>query len=272
MLNLLLYRFFGYIPQSKIAIDYTPKNPSRTIIFFHGIAANSSTWLKTIAAIKKDPKLANSRLIALDLLGFGKSPKPKYLPYTYQIYQKSLVRTLKKLKITTPLFLVGHSMGALIVADLTSSNAISPQQLFLISPPVILPKDTAGLTDKFYIKSYKTIKNPKKIPGFSTLGPFFQKISNFRVKDAASPAFPKTMENIILNPQNFQTFTKLKVPATIIHGNLDPLVLKNNLKSAVSKNPKYLNLISCLSPHEVSPNKIKKLQIALRKAINEPQQ
>lgn len=78
-----------------------------TVVLLHGFALSSEVWLQNIEKIS-----LSYRVIALDILGFGKSDVPtekadiEFLP-------EFVVRCLHALKIET-CYLVGHSMGGLI--------------------------------------------------------------------------------------------------------------------------------------------------------------
>jgi pimeloyl-ACP methyl ester carboxylesterase len=85
------------------------------VIFLHGIAAESATWRAVFHEISQDHSLQNVRLVALDLLGFGKSLHAGWLDYDYYDYITAINHTIKHLKISSPVVLVGHSMGAQIM-------------------------------------------------------------------------------------------------------------------------------------------------------------
>ncbi len=79
-----------------------------TLLLLHGISCSLDFFEQVI------PLLSRSfRVLALDLLGFGGSDKPKQAPYSLQLYA-SLIREFLK-KTRTPesreVFAVGHSMG-----------------------------------------------------------------------------------------------------------------------------------------------------------------
>lgn len=251
--SIRFYPTFDQVPNSSA-------KPSYTLIFLHGIAADSKTWSKTLKSIKKDPFFANFRLIALDLPGFGKAPSPSFLNYDYKTYQNALTKTLKKLKITTNFTLIGHSMGSLISANYSTIKSPFKTQikhLVLVSPPVLLPKETANLPDKFYQISYSSIHDLLKKPPLAKIAELVDKFTSFNAKSAKSKPFAKSMDNIILNKKNYQTFKNLKVKTDLIHGNLDPLVIKSNLKALTSNS--NIKLTSCLSGHDISPAKQTKI-------------
>ncbi len=134
------HRFLRRPIRLKVAIDNKAKNPRLTVIFLHGISATSDTWRTTIRQFSANPDLKGVRLVALDLLGFGKSLQSSWLDYDYLDYEKALENSFKKLKITSPIVLVGHSMGSLIAADFAVNfqSDFELAGLILVSPPVLM--------------------------------------------------------------------------------------------------------------------------------------
>lgn len=73
----------------KVALDNKVKHPRLTVVFLHGISATSETWRTTIRQFSANPDLKGVRMVALDLLGFGKSLQSNWLDYDYLDYEKS---------------------------------------------------------------------------------------------------------------------------------------------------------------------------------------
>lgn len=257
------------------AVERRVKNPELTVIFLHGISATSDTWRSTFRQLTKNPGLTNVRLIALDLLGFGKSLHASWLDYDYLDYEKALDAAIKRLYIRTPIVLVGHSMGSLIAADyVVNYTPIQPiSQLILVSPPVLMSKELAQLPDRAYTKTYSSLsKIAHDVPAAAVVAGFMQRFTSFRSAYIKTPAFAKSMEQIILNPKNYQTFTKIRIPATIIHGHFDPLVLGANLRRAAKANSHYLTYRSVIGQHDISVGKRAKIETVLKKALKDARQ
>jgi pimeloyl-ACP methyl ester carboxylesterase len=53
------------------------------VIFVHGFLSSSSFWADTVLPQLPETIRASYRLFAVDLLGFGKSPKPTNCLYTH---------------------------------------------------------------------------------------------------------------------------------------------------------------------------------------------
>ncbi len=255
----------------KAIYDTKTKKPDATVVFLHGIAATSSTWRHTIQQFSKDSELKNVRLLALDLLGFGKSLRPDWLNYNYEDYDRALDRTFKKLHIKSPIILVGHSMGGLIAAHYAaefpySANLIG---LILVSPPILMSNELARLPDKIYAKSYGSLnKLAKEEPAVEVIGNFVQRLSSFRSDYLTTSAFGKSMDAVILNRQNYRMFSKIKLPTLIIHGRFDPLVMRSNLKRVAEHN-RHIRYVGVLGHHDISVAKRAKMLTEIKRLLKE---
>lgn len=257
----------------KVAFDNNKKSAKVTVVFLHGISATSRTWLTTVKQFDLDPELTDVRLVTLDLLGFGKSLKADWLKYNEAEYSSALHLALKKLHSKGAVILVGHSMGSLIAADY-AVNYPQPlaelKELILVSPPVLMADEMAKLPDKVYTKSYGALYQfAKEVPAAEVIARLVQRFSSFRGDYLKTTAFKESMENIILNPRNYQTFVKIHLPTLIIHGHFDPLVMSSNLKQATKRNPRYLTYTSVIGHHDISVGKRAKILKEIKKVLKE---
>ncbi len=261
-LTWLKYRVLRRPLRMKTFFDRKVTQPKLTVIFLHGISATSATWNTTLRQFAKMTDLQHVRLIALDLLGFGKSPRSDWLDYDYLEYCIALENSCRRLRVRGPVILVGHSMGALIAAKYATqaNRALDLAQLVLVSPPVLMAAEVAKLPDQIYAKSYGALnKLAQDIPAIDVIAHFIQRFSSFRRQYLKTAAFGKSMENIILCPDNYRTFTHLRLPTLIIHGRFDPLVLKANLKKVVNANSRYVQLVGVMGHHDISAQKRTKI-------------
>ena len=132
-----------------------PRKPRATVVLIHGIGSSSLMWRRLMQSklVAKDV-----RVIAIDLLGFGKSPRPHWKTYDVATQTKSLATTLLAEKITGPVVLVGHSLGALVAINYASSLPnILVKSLVLCSPPLYNPEDDSHLTERQLRAMYRKI-------------------------------------------------------------------------------------------------------------------
>lgn len=266
------HRVFRVPIRLKAAYRRKVRKPKLTVVFLHGISATSSTWQTTLRQLEKDPELNHVNLFALDLLGFGKSLKADWLKYTYQDYDRALHNFIKKLHTRRPIILVGHSMGALIAANYVTNYepAREPESLILVSPPLLMADELAKLPDQIYTKSYRSIHNfAKDVAAADVIAKIIQKFSSFRRDYIKTKAFEYSMENVILNRANYQTFVKIHRPTLIIHGHFDPLVMSSNLKRATARNPRYLKYSSVIGQHDISAGKRAKIILRIKQVLKE---
>ncbi len=252
--------------------DTKNKKAKVTVVFLHGISATSGTWGVTLRQLQKELPSDDVRLVALDLLGFGKSLQADWLAYDENEYTKALDHSLKKLKSKGAIVPVGHSMGSLIAADyvVNYEPSVEIKHLILVSPPVLMADELAKLPDKVYTKSYGTLhKFATEVPAAEVIAKIAQKFSSFRSDYIKGTAFERSMDNIILNPKNYQTFVKIHLPTLIIHGHFDPLVMGSNLRRATKRNPHYLRYISVIGHHDISVGKRAKILLEIKKVLRE---
>lgn len=233
--------------------------PEITVVFLHGIAASSSTWRKSLPSLTKDPDLRKVRFITLDLIGFGKAEHPEKFDYDYPSYRKALTRTLKKLKIDTPLVLCGHSMGCLLAIDYASNGDVLIDQLILVSPPIIRAQEVSRLRDQIYARLYTKLRENTGAKPVGALARFVDALSSFERRYLDTEAFRQSMDKIILNRTNYQMAVNLRMPMEVLHGRLDPLVISKNLHDIAGRN-KSFHLTETFGGHDITGAKAVKFQ------------
>jgi len=116
-------------------------NTGTTLVFLHGFLGESSAWLPIIAELKTE-----YRCIALDLLGFGDSSKPK-LKYTIWHQVEFLQEFLAAIALEN-IYLVGHSYGGWTAA--AYALKYPAKSLTLIAP--------AGIRDDSFVGRYNYLR------------------------------------------------------------------------------------------------------------------
>lgn len=107
------------------------------VVLLHGFVASSGYWKKMQPLLTR----LGYRVITIDLLGFGRAPKPANGEYTYADHVAHIRQTLKRFRVSEPVIMIGHSMGALLAARYSRLHAAEVKSLILLHPP--LYKDMA---------------------------------------------------------------------------------------------------------------------------------
>lgn len=231
-------------PYKLQVLDETLGSPERTIIFLHGLAGANSMWRKTIDG------LTDCRVISIDLLGFGSSPKPDFLSYTIHDQKRMLRYTLQKLHVAhKPITIVGHSLGALIGIEYTHAYPRHIQRLVLIAPPLYSAED-----DESAKKSLGFDIAKRQLAGLYSLYKFARDqpkwtITAIQRARLISPVartmllseetwlpFTRTLQNAIEFQEVYKKAVELTVPSTIIYGTADAVIIPHFLQKAAAKN------------------------------------
>lgn len=116
---------------SDTGVAYVEFNPEakQTVVFVHGLGSNLKFWRYQIDTFAKQ----GYRVIALDMLGYGKSSKPAGFSYTMPAMAEVVHAFLVASKVSKPI-LVGHSMGGQTVLSLAIARPDFAKALVLTAP------------------------------------------------------------------------------------------------------------------------------------------
>lgn len=106
------------------------ENSATPLLFVHGIGAGVSSfmWRRNFDALSRD-----FQVYALDLLGFGFSDKPDFVPYSADLYVELLADFIRDC-IGRPAHLVASSLGAAYSVRAADEHPELVRDLLLISP------------------------------------------------------------------------------------------------------------------------------------------
>ena len=117
------YEYFNVVNAPKYNPDTMPLNyeviglGGKKIVFIHGLTGSKNYWKKDIETINQTHKL-----LLIDLLGFGDSPKPNS-DYSLDTQLKALEKVIINEKFNDgKTIIVGHSMGATIALALLAKH------------------------------------------------------------------------------------------------------------------------------------------------------
>jgi pimeloyl-ACP methyl ester carboxylesterase len=110
-------------------IHYTVAGHGSSTLLIHGLGGFAESWRDTAAALA-----SHGRVIALDLPGFGQSPKPRRA-YTLDFFSQAVGGLLGALGIER-VRLVGHSLGGGVAAAFALAHPERVERLALISATI----------------------------------------------------------------------------------------------------------------------------------------
>lgn len=231
------------------AYDMRPENPQITAVFLHGITADSSSFAKTFNYLRELPIAEKIRFVAYDLLGSGKSPSGDELNFGFEEQLAALNNSIEKLNYSTPLVLIGHSMGTLIATRYATKNINTVKQLILVSPPVYTREDLNNPEYELAMDIFKKVvaqKNPEAVE---------------------SKIFKNEINLIVKNPENYQFLAQITVPTTLIYGELDEIIASFNIPKLLQENSKIV-AIKTADGHGLSKEKNTKIAEILAEVLD----
>jgi len=218
-------------PLLHVAIDVGDGPP---VVMIHGIASSSVTFERLVPLVEP-----HHRVVAIDLLGFGRSPAPEDAEYTIEEHTASLARSIRALRLREPIVLVGHSMGALIASRYAATNPDRVKKLVLVSPPLYLPTSSIGAPGDrtamgLYFRVYEFLRENKDFTiraaaGLARLSPIKNLLD---VTESNWRAFVLSLQNSIEAQTALADLATVTAPVELIYGSLDPLLAPVGIRIA----------------------------------------
>lgn len=227
------------------------KKPRATVLFIHGIGNSGIAWEKVTRRLPSD-----IRVVTIDLLGFGSSPKPRWALYNVRRQATSVMMTYLRLRLSGKVIVVGHSLGALVAVELAKRYPLIVSSLILCSPPFLNPalveRRFVPHMDQVLKDIYRAIqKFPEQFIRISRLAAKIGIINKaFTVTDEDVYSYMGALEASIVNQTSLTDAEKLKLPIDIIYGTLDPVIVVKNIKLLARRNTN-VSIKSVVIGHEV---------------------
>lgn len=163
-------------------IHYLDKGPKEgpVVLFVHGLGGSSEYWKQTLACTEME----KYRFLAIDMLGFGSSDKPKSFDYSIE-KQAETIQEFLALKNVNKVIYVGHSMAGAV------GNALLGQQAGMIKKLV--------LVDSTLSEDYLSSKILKRMAGwaewkFRLIFPLLKVFAKKLTSDFFEARTPETIE------------------------------------------------------------------------------
>lgn len=254
----------------RLASTVTP-GPRPTVVLLHGIAASRLSWQNLIPEIS-----GTYRIVNIDLLGFGDSPKPQRADYTPDEHIRSLHYTLNRLGIRGPIILVGHSMGALIAVHYAARHRRRVQRLVLCSMPLlnegeteanIFLKNWIDNSNNLYLRVYRNLRRRQNLMlrSAKVLSALNLRKFGFTLDQATWYSFCQSLENTIEKQSTSRELPRLRMPINLLYGQFDGLIIQPNLQALIQERPEITcRVLPC--SHLIT----KQYARAIRRAITSP--
>ncbi|CAN8255988.1 unnamed protein product [Cochlearia groenlandica] len=125
------------VKQPSIPQDLLMSNkPVQNVIFIHGFMSSSSYWTNTMFKyLPESTDKTNYRFFAVDLLGFGNSPKPRDSRYSLKEHVEMIEKSVIIPNNLTSFHVVAHSMGCIVALALAAKFPENVKSVALVAPP-----------------------------------------------------------------------------------------------------------------------------------------
>ena len=215
-------------PVLNIAAD---EGEGSVIVLLHGIASSASTFELVIPELRK-----HHRIIAIELLGFGKSPAPEDCEYTIDEHVAAIAATIRSLHLREPFILVGHSLGSLLAARYAARHPREVSRLVLASPPIYLrPEEIGDPLVRGHVSAYMrafgflrenkdfTITTAAKVSDLLKLG------ATLSITEQNWRAFTLSLQRCIESQTTISDIAEANCPIDVVVGTLDEFVAPGTL-------------------------------------------
>lgn len=272
MLKRLLREIFKVSYVLKHTHFRNVQNETGTVMFLHGIASSKEDWARVEELFPEDLDL-----ISIDLLGHGDSPTPHFWEGQNLEWQaRSVARTLRRMGCwhnKKPLFLIGHSMGALISVEIAKKYPRRFSKVFLLSPPVYRnSKEKQTLQEKWLKANYRfvvekpeeSIKVVNRVIATGAAG----RVKSIENQERFEP-LRASLQNAIIRQKTYATLLELRVPTKIIYGVFDPVVIGKNIRRAAKSNPEFIEVKRVLASHDFNREMLKNVVTDINQTLKE---
>lgn len=252
MLDTVIHKWLKVPYTLHVHMHKKAKHSRAVVLFIHGLGNTGSAWNDVIKELPDD-----LTIISIDLLGFGKSPRPSWATYSTKTQAKSVIATLIRLRLHAPVIIVGHSLGSLVAVEIAKRYPLVVRSLILCSPPFYKMDDEAKSLfpngDRILRKLFKySKKHPEHFMRIAELVVRYGLVNaSFNVTSESIDVYMEALEASIINQTSLADAKRLGMPMIILAGLLDPVVIRRNLKQLTTghDNRKFITIAT--AGHEV---------------------
>ena len=126
-------------------IERGPRDSQEVVLFMHGNPGSSLDFIGLLRAVPK-----GTRVVAVDILGFGEADKPYDFPYDLAASRPLMDRLTRDLGVRR-MHLVGHDVGSVVGVDWAARHPRRLGSAVLIAGGIMI-----GYTDHHFARIWKT--------------------------------------------------------------------------------------------------------------------
>ena len=218
-------------------LNYEITGSGPTVVLLHGFMASTKYWSNVTRQLSQ-----RHRVVAIDLLGFGGSPKPAFSRYDYAAHLRSLEATLEDAGVSGRFKLMGHSMGSLMALRYTLEHEDRVERLVLTNMPIWLSAKEARADVLGMHPIFKYVLNPALHHVFWTIfrviikrqllpsrvGADLVKRAEYIFQSTAAARL-RSLRNVIYDAKVEADLTALSVKTTLLAGLNDRAAYGRNL-------------------------------------------
>jgi pimeloyl-ACP methyl ester carboxylesterase len=231
------FRNYWHNAHAATPLFIVEQGAGKPVVLLHGLTGTHEYFAPLAFRLSQ-----TNRVIAPDLLGFGRSPWPD-IAYTVDEHLTALEPVLP----SEPFVLIGHSMGALLALEFARRHPQRLAGLVLISPPSIQDRVALGKI----LKAESTIESLMELDHFwaplvchlhEAFGaltyyvyrPFVERALPDAVVLAATQhrwaSYNGSLENVVLKSRATEMLPQVKVPMLVVVGDHDAYVDQAKLR------------------------------------------
>lgn len=225
------------------------KHDRPVLVLIHGIGVNNKVWRKLVS------KLPSTPIIAVDLLGFGNSKRPKRLNYDLRDQALAVHKTIRKLSHKRKIILCGHSLGSLVSVEYARRFPEMVEEIILCSPPIYELKRKNNFPTREAIleqvgrKFLRAVESSQRtVTAANTYG-YYQK--SFQIDPDNISPYVKTARKCIIEQTAIDDLAKIDIPIHIVYGVLDTVMIPANFRRLKKINPQ-IKISQVASGHEMN--------------------
>jgi pimeloyl-ACP methyl ester carboxylesterase len=232
--ELLWHKHLNRPYRLEIGTDVGDGDP---LVLLHGIGARSEIWQPLIAQLDA----RTWRIVAPDLLGFGRSPKPDWNSYDVHQHARAVVASLRRRGIRRNATIVAHSMGCLIAIHIAATWPKLVGRLVLYEPPLFvdLPEFRRhGKQRQRRFAFYRWLAaRPDLVLAYARHFSRLTRSYDVFMGRESWTAFERSLHNTIMQQATYDELTRLEIPIDVVHGRLDFIVSRAEMKKIFQDYP-----------------------------------